>query len=48
MRVLLAVHITCNAEVLEQRKQVRISVGNVMIVGRIAEVGWLKKQRNPL
>ena len=48
MRVLLVVHITCNAEVSGQRKQVRISVGNAMIVSRIAEVGWLKKQRNPL
>lgn len=38
MRVLLAVHITCNVGVTRQLKLLRISNGNAMIVGRIAEV----------
>ena len=48
MRVLLAVHITYSVEGLGQLKQPHTSDGNAMIVGRIAEVDWLRKRKSPL
>ena len=42
------VRTTCNVEALELLKSACIRRGNVMTVGLIAEVDWLRKQRNLL